>query len=304
MKRSDQDNNKIISAVFAIAAAILYGASFPLSKQILDQEVNPFILAGLFYTVQAILFFSIRTVKPADHANRLQKSDWLWLSGTIIAGGIAAPVLYLLGQKQISAHLASLISPLEIFFTTIIAIMLFKEPHSRSEIISIILITLGASVIGMNIKTGDKSNDTMLGAILVLSAFFAWGIDNNCTAQISKRDTLQIAGFKGLFGGAANLCLGILLGASIPSSNTILIRIGLIGIFCFGISFVLIIFSMRSLGASKTIALFGSNPAVGVALSWLLLGESPSFWYLIGGAVMIIGIYALIFKPVKAVQNT
>jgi len=83
--------------VYAIVAAILFGASTPLAKQLLH-EINPVLLAGLFYFGSGIGISIILLVKqlinPANQSIKFSRTDWKWLLIASLVGGIISPVLF------------------------------------------------------------------------------------------------------------------------------------------------------------------------------------------------------------------
>lgn len=289
-----QQNSPRHGGSLALCSAALYGASFPLSKILLDKEIDGVFIAGIYYISQAAFFFTARLFFRADPSTRIRKQDWKWLSGTIIFGGVLAPACYLLGQKDVDAHVGALLSPTEIIFTTAAAVFLFREKLSGSDAKTIVLIALGAVLVGVTPSGAETSSSGPAGTLLVLASFFLWGLDNNCTTRISGKDPLQIAFYKGLIGGGTNLLLAALTGRKLECGTETIAIISIIGIITFGISFVLLIYSMRTLGASKSSAIFGSNPAFGVIFAWLMLSELPGVWHLAGAAFIGTGLYRLI----------
>ena len=101
---------------YALAAAVLFGASTPAAK-LLGGELPAFLLAGLLYAGSGIglaLWLALRPANPAASASpRLARADLPWLAGAVASGGIAGPVLLMLGLRATSASTASLMLNLE-----------------------------------------------------------------------------------------------------------------------------------------------------------------------------------------------
>lgn len=285
--------------VFGLLAALIYGASFALVKHIQEHHVHDLILAGLIYLSQATVFLIVRTLVPATPEKRIHPADTKWLLGAAVFGGCLAPILYVAGQNFVPAYAAALLAPTEILFTALIAVILFHERLNRIEGAAVLLIILGAAGIGFKLDDRLAPESQLAGAGLVLAAFLMWGIDNNCTTRIARRDPLLIAVFKGFIGGSLSLLAGLLLGGSVPVDATVLGLIAVLGVACFGISYAMLIVSMRLLGASRATALFGTHPAFAVALAWVWLREQPSAWALAGGGVVIVGVYLMLWAGTK-----
>jgi drug/metabolite transporter (DMT)-like permease len=282
---------------FALAAAVLYGASFPLAKAILDEGgVSPFLLAGAFYLSQSLLFGAIRIVRPAAPERRLTRADLPSLAGAILFGGVVAPGLFFHGQVLAQAHVAALLAPTEIVFTSAIAYVMLRERLQPRELVAFAFIVAGGVTLGLGGGNSGPSASSVWGVALVTAAFLMWGFDNNFTTRISHRDPLQISMVKGLFGGAANVGFGLMTKGSFPLDPGSIAAIAGVGMVCYGVSLTLFIYSMREIGASRSTALFGTNPAFGVALAVVLLAESPTAWGLVGGAIVVAGVALLMLR--------
>ena len=121
--------------LFALVAALLFGASTPLAKVLLG-TVDPVLLAGLLYLGSGsglVLWRWLRCWR-SEYASReagLKRSDLPWLTGAIVTGGVIAPVLLMIGLATTPASSASLLLNLESVFTTILAWCVFKEHYNR-----------------------------------------------------------------------------------------------------------------------------------------------------------------------------
>jgi drug/metabolite transporter (DMT)-like permease len=93
----------------AIAAALLFGASTPIVKQLLH-DAPPILLAGLLYLGSGIGLGLLRTVRDRGwRAPSMTAKEWLWLLLAIGFGGVLGPVALLLGLTRTSAASASLL---------------------------------------------------------------------------------------------------------------------------------------------------------------------------------------------------
>lgn len=282
-----------ISYLQAILAAVLFGASAPFSKLLLE-NVQPVPLAGLLYLgsgIGAWLLFGLQSRRqaPQPREARLAKADTPWLLGAILAGGIAAPILLLWGLDQTPASTASLLLNFEIVATTLIAVLAFREAVDRRILLAIGLITLAAVLLSWTPGAWGFS----LGALGVIGACFLWGVDNNLTRQISARNPLVIVGVKGLGAGTFSILLALLIGAGLPDARTGLLALCL-GAVSYGLSIYLFILAMRGLGAARTSTLFGIAPFVGALLSLFLLQETPQALFWLAVPVMLAGAWLML----------
>ncbi len=275
---------------YAIASAALFGASTPLAKILLAQRVDPMLLAGLLYLgsglgLGAILAFRRAANLPAEEAS-LRRSDLPWLSLVILAGGIAGPVLLMLGLARTPASSAALLLNLEGLATMAIAWLVFRENADRRILLGAGAILAGAVVLSWQ---GGPAPINW-GAFFIAGACVAWGIDNNLTRKLSSADPLQIAAAKGAVAGAVNVLLALANGASFPSLAP-LAAAGLIGFLGYGVSLVLFVLALRHLGSARTGAYFSTAPFIGATLALAVFDEPLTARFLVAGVLMATGLY-------------
>src|SRR3954466_10326382 len=103
----------------ALGAALLFGASTPVSKLLLG-TTSPWLLAGLLYLGSGLGLLIVRLATPSARAS-VPGGERLWLAGAIACGGVAAPVLLLYGLTVMPAAGASMLLNAEGLFTALIA---------------------------------------------------------------------------------------------------------------------------------------------------------------------------------------
>jgi drug/metabolite transporter (DMT)-like permease len=278
----------------ALGAAVLFGASAPLSK-ILLQDVEPVVLAGLLYLgsgVSAVIlrFFRLASEKNVSIEADLTSRDLPWLAGAVVAGGILAPIILLIGLQSTPAATASLLLNLESVATVVIASFIFSEAIGKRIWWAMASLTIAGIVLSVDF-TGSWG--LSFGAMAVIGACFLWGLDNNLTRNVSAKDPLSIVAIKGLVAGSFSLVLGLILGNSLPSLGIITLAM-LVGSFSYGVSITLFVLAMRSLGAARTVTLYATAPFVGVALSLILLREQPSSLFYVSLPLMILGVVLML----------
>lgn len=268
----------------SLAAALLFGAGTPLAKSLLG-EASPWLLAALLYIGSGIGLAIVRAMGRAQRV-RLAHGEAKWLAGAILAGGVAGPVLLILGLASLPASSASLLLNAEAVFTALIAWIVFRENVDARIGLGFLCIVTGALAIGWpaSLEWGGWRP-----SLLVLGACLAWGIDNNLTRKVSLSDASWIAMVKGLAAGAANLVLALALGASWPSAPVVL-GAALVGFASYGASLTLFVIALRGLGTARTGAYFSVAPFFGaiVAIAWL--GEPVTMRLAVAGLLMAVGV--------------
>lgn len=272
--------------VMAILGAVLFGASAPLSKVLLG-EVDPVLLAGLLYLGSGtglLMFKAFRRLSGLRGGEPLARKDTPWLAGAVLAGGVAAPIVLMLGLRSTPAATASLLLNFECVATTLLAGFLFQEYIGKRIWLAIGLVTLASAILTFNGTQFGLS----LGALGILLACVLWGLDNNLTRNISSKDPLSIGIVKGLVAGAFSFSLAMLLGAPLPGLPLIVVTM-LIGSLSYGLSIALFIVAMRHIGAARASAWLGTAPFAGVVISFLMFRSFPGVTFLISLPLMILG---------------
>lgn len=279
------EKNKLKAIMFAFLAAVFYAINVPISKVLL-QHVGPTTMAALLYLGAGIGIgmMSLFNKKDREKAESLTKAELPYIVGMIVLD-IAAPIFLMLGISYGSSANASLLGNFEIVATTVIALILFKEAVTKRLWVAIGLITLSSILLSFE---GTDSFHFSYGSLLVIMATVCWGLENNCTRELSSKSTYQIVMLKGLCSGLGALVISLIKKESFPGFGYIAIALAL-GFVAYGLSIFMYVRAQNVLGAAKTSAYYAVNPLIGALLAFVFLSESLSWMYVIALIVMVIG---------------
>ena len=271
--------------MFAFLAAVFYAINVPISKVLL-QYVGPTTMAALLYLGAGIGIgmMSLFNKKDREKAESLTKAELPYIVGMIVLD-IAAPIFLMLGISYGSSANASLLGNFEIVATTVIALILFKEAVTKRLWVAIGLITLSSILLSFE---GTDSFHFSYGSLLVIMATVCWGLENNCTRELSSKSTYQIVMLKGLCSGLGALVIALIKRESFPGIGYIAIALAL-GFVAYGLSIFMYVRAQNVLGAAKTSAYYAVNPLIGALLAFVFLSESLSWMYVIALIVMVFG---------------
>ena len=274
--------------VFALLAALFFGAATPVSKPLLA-HLSAFQLAGLLYLGAAlgVTFLLLRERKFVPPW-RMDRRNRRLLLTSVLFGGMLGPLTMLAGLRRASAASVSLWLNLEMVATALLGHFIFKDYLTRRGWIAAGGIFLAAVVLA----AGEGAAGLQAG-LLVLAACVCWGIDNHATALIDGITPAQSTFWKGLAAGSTNLLIGLSLAPLAASAGEVLGGLG-IGVVSYGLSIVLYIASAQQLGATRSQLIFSSAPFWGVLISVLVLGE-PFTWQLAIAALMLAASIGLLY---------
>lgn len=269
----------------ALLSALLFGAGTPLAKLLLADNVSPILLAGLLYSGSGLGLGLYRLIRRPGRV-RIARNEIAPLVGAVFFGGLAGPVLLMVGLANMPASGASLLLNAEGVFTALLAWFVFKENFDRRIALGMIAIVAGAVV--LSVPSGANLGSPW-PSLAILAACLCWGLDNNLTRKVALNDATWLAAIKGGVAGPVNLILAFALGAQLPGAFNIAAAM-LVGLVAYGISLVLFIVGMRHVGTARAGAYYSVAPFFGALLA-LALGEPLTWPVVVAAILMAIGVW-------------
>ena len=276
------------SALAALGAAVLFGASTPLAKALLH-ELSPLLLAGLLYLGSGVGLLLLRLLRDRGWRRPgLTPPHWIWLALAIACGGILAPVLLMQGLLHTPAATASLLLNLETVLTALIAWLVFRENANVRIVLGFTLIVTGAVLLAL---PGTAQPLAPAGsALLIAGACLGWALDNNFTCRVASSDAVFIAGLKGLVAGVVNTGIALAMGAQLPGLPAVGMAMG-VGLAGYGISLVLFVLALRGVGSARTGAYFSTAPFIGAGIAILAFGDHAAWPFWLAAILMATGVW-------------
>jgi drug/metabolite transporter (DMT)-like permease len=274
--------------MLALLSALLFGASTPVGKLLLE-HLPPFQLAGWLYLGAAAgVAPGLVWNRPGMLSlRRIEKKNLARLMGAVGFGGIAGPVLLLMGLQRASAASVALWLNLELVATAVLGFLIFRD-HLGGRGWCGVCGTLLASAM----LSWQKGEVGVLALGLVAGACLCWGLDNHWTALIDGITPRQSTFWKGLVAGAVNLVIGSILEPGHAGVDTAALAMG-VGAIAYGMSITLYIKAAQYLGATRSQMIFSSAPFFGVGLSMPLLGEWISMTEALAALLLIVSLVFL-----------
>ena len=271
-------------ALFALLAALLFGASTPLVQRA-GAGVGSWMTAALLYAGAALAGVALRASAEAEA--RLQRQHWPRLAQMALCGAVLGPAALAWGLQHTSGVGASLMLTLEAVFTTLLAWLLYREQVGQRVVLALVLLTLGGAVLVLG--SAPAGAQSLTGLLAVMAATVLWGIDNSLSRPLADIDPGAVVLGKAAMGSAGSLVLALLLGqttvAWVPALG--LVAIGAVG---YGLSLRCYLLAQRSFGAARTASVFAAAPFIGALLAFGLGERSISLAMGTGLALMAAGV--------------
>jgi len=288
----------------AIFSVIVWGASFVATKVAL-LDVSPVTVVWLRFGMGVIILGGI--VWYRNQLRIPKKEDWLYF-GLLGFLGIAFHQ-WLQSTGLVTAHAlsTSLIVATTPIFMAVLGLIFLKEKLTWFQVLGIGLSTFGVLLV---ITKGDftsllTGHFGTTGDFLILISALNWA-----TFSILSRRGLQkypaagmmfyVMSFGWLFSSILFISSGNIYQIQSIKTNG-WIAICFLGIFCSGIAYIFWYDALQTLPVSQTGAFLYVEPLVTVIVAGLVLGEKMVISALIGGIVILCGVYMVNRKGLKKV---
>lgn len=285
-----------------IMVTVIFGLWNTFSK-ILLSYLDPLALSALVYTIAGASLFMVWVSPSKDRIlsvlnknslveSSISRKEYGILVITAIFGSFLAPLIYLNGLQQITAVNASLLMNVEIVFVVIIGIFFLRERFVKEDILGFLFIFIGTVFLATNGQINNISQVQVMGTVLIVIAAFLWSIDTSLSKYLSKkRDLLLVSALKCSIGGLTLLIFSLIFGQSFTLPLDKIPYLLFIGIIIAGLSFILVYFSIREIGSTRTGSLFSLSSLFGAIFAFIILKESFSLMQLFFGFLMLVGVY-------------
>ena len=310
IKYNKKDNNnesindlksKYIYFIIIGLPIIFWAFAFPLIKISLT-ELSPVNLTILRIFIVWLTFLAILTLKPFK-ITKLDFKDfpYMFLLGFFGIVGYHLALNY--GEQYISAGAASLIISTIPIFIIILALIFLSEKISFNIITGILFSSLGVIVITLygNINVTIEINYIYSAFAVLLAAFFGAFYTVAGKKLLKKYTPLSLTIYAILIGtiGLIPFINITFFTEIIELSINVWLSVICLAIFPTVISYVLWYVALNIKTASELGTYLYLMPILSTILSFLILNERITIYFILGGFLIIIGLIIVNKKPIK-----
>ena len=294
-RRGPSTRDLVLVHLGLLTVAMLWGGNFAALKHLLD-VLNPVDIV-VIRSVGAGIFYGLFLACTGGLTIPVAGAD---LRRMILIGMLGIPVLSLsmaYGLTQIDAGLASLLVTTNPIFTAIISRFLLGERLTSRKVAGI-LVAFGGFLLVLQFGASGGArleSDQMLGALIVLLGPLAWAFYTVLSKPLLGRyPPKYVASYTTMSGGALFIPFLIF---DAPMRNRMAemgtvdwFAVLYVSLLAITVAYLLWYWGLRVLTPSQTSVYTYLVPVFGVLASWILLGEVPAIFALIGGAVIVFGV--------------
>ncbi|WP_342715067.1 DMT family transporter [Bacillus paramycoides] len=288
----------ILGAICLSLAASIWGGMYVVSKYVLD-FIPPLTLVWLRFIIAFVVLYFILKVAEKKQKKKvtIRKKDWLLFAWIGFIGYFISITCQFIGTKLSDAHTGSLVTSATPAFIVIFAAIILKEKLTARRLLSTIIATIGVIiVIGWDIEIGSY----FIGTIILVGAAITWALLSIYVKIASTRFSSLVITTYAIFFSLffiTPFMLWELQSTSIETGNTyVILGVVYLGVVSTAGAFFLWNKGLELMDASIGSLFFFFQPIVGSLLGWLLLNETLSSNFFIGGILIICSVFITTFE--------
>jgi drug/metabolite transporter (DMT)-like permease len=289
----------LASILMLLVTMVIWGSTFVVTKGI-NEQVPPLALAFVRVTIGALVLLACALVRQARGGSHSRWSALPW--GTIITMALIGVVLYYAvfnySLVYTSASQGALVQSCIPAMTALVAVVWLREHASVLRWTGIALSMVGILIVfsGASAQSGSAS---LLGNVLMFASAVLWGVYTSMAKRVATYDALQVTA--GIIGAGAIMLLPLAVfevaATGMPSVDLRgWLGMAYLGAGASGIAYMLYSASLKHVDASEAGVYTNLIPIVGVIMG-VMLGEPLSLRGIIGGAVVLVGVWMTSRQP-------
>jgi drug/metabolite transporter (DMT)-like permease len=282
-------NKSIIGLLCGLGAASIWGGQYVVSKIVLD-TIPPFTLVTLRLLLAALTLFIVLWIRGFPHLSGQQA---LRVLGVGFVGYGISLGLQFLGTKLSTAANGSLVTSATPAFVLLFAYMILGERITTRRFMALIVASLGVVAV-IDPRSAQLNPDLFAGNIILIGAAITWALYSVLVRRVTQDTDVLLFSTLAFVGG---------LPVSLPAGAWELSTLGVgeislgviggvlfIGIISTALAMVLWNTAFTYVDAGLASLTFFAQPVVGTLLGWLLLRERITPLFLLGGALIGVGL--------------
>lgn len=282
-------SSKSLARTAMLAAVFIWGSTFVITKIALV-DLGPIMLAILRFAIATAIFLPFLV-------SYKKQNPLPWLS-LVIVGFFGVTLFFALqnlGLYYTSAVNAGLILGSIPVFTLLFSALFLGEKLSSTRIVGVICSVSGVSLIVLTGSPAGAGSFPILGNMLLLGSAVAWALYTVKGKSLLRSLPQHVVTAGSVSFGLLFLLLFLPLEARFvsyqPLSAATWLAVGYLGFFASGAAFFLWNHGLKSVSAAEAGTYTNLSPVVAVVTAAILLGEPIGLSHLVGGSMVIIGVY-------------
>ena len=285
---------------FAFALIVVFGGANAVAVRQTVLELDPLWAAAFRFGIAGSILVALAV------ASRQPRPNWPMVKGSAVYGAIGFAASFAcinIGLHDVPGGTGSVLVAMAPLMTLGLAVAQGQERFNVQALLGALVAVAGVAIVFID----QLETAVPLGSlVLVLIGAGCISEAGIIARGMPRNDPFWINAIGMLVAFAILLPVSLLAGDAwiLPSRTTTTVALVYLIVFGSVIAFSLVVYALRRLPASVVAYTTLLFPLVGVTVATVLTGErfSPSF--VVGGAVMVLGVYLGAFRRARAVPNS
>lgn len=273
---------------FALMISVcLWGSSF-IADKIALQSFSPLFLCLIRFMISTAVLLVFR----------LGRKDFRYpdpedMKKIAAAAFLGISVYYAIENTAVnmtSAADASVISAAYPLLTILTGIVFYHFRPARNQIVGILMACIGVLILTVS---SSRENSSLIGNLMMVFNGFLWALYNYLTGRISRNcDNFSVTYLQILIGTVCFIPMLFLESFTIGTITlTSVLAVLYLAVCCSLAALLLYNYGLRNTDPATTAALMNLMPVAGVVLSALILKETITIRHILGGVIIIVGVF-------------
>lgn len=275
--------------ICTILAVICWGASF-IGTKIACNVFSPLFLCLLRFLIAIVILTVYRALKHDTERPKGKDGRMIFLSS--IVGVSLYYATENIAVDMTAASTASLIAGSYPVITALTGIVFFKDRFNTKRIIGILMAVAGVFIL-TNIDYSTQPEHASLGNALLIFDGFLWAFYNYIIPAIDDRYSSMTVTYWQFVYGVIFMIPFAFIGEPIHGEITfsVVLAVLFLSVICSVAAYIMYNYGLKKISAGAAASIMNLMPVAGLVLSALILHEVITVRHMIGGAVILAGVF-------------
>lgn len=288
----------------AIGSNFIFGSSYAVVKYITPAYIHPFALNLVRVGASIALFWLLFLFKQGDQ--KIDKKDIPRFLLCAVTGVVINQLLFIKGLSLTTAIHSSLLSLATPILITIIAAVILKEGFGLLKFAGLAMGIAGAAILIVSKDQSQQGSDMLLGDLLVLTNASSYALYLVLVRPLmSKYSPIQVLRWVFTFGTIGIIPFGLppfLQTHWELFTSSHFVALGYVAIVGTFMAYLLTIYSISTIGPSRTGAFIYTQPIFAAVIATIFAGENFSLMKGLAALLIFSGVYLANFKKEKTTE--
>lgn len=293
--------NKNHGHIALFVANLIFGLNTPITRTIVPQVVDPFVMTFFRMIGAAILFWTISIFTKQE---KVPTKDIVLFFFAAVFAIVLNQTFFIYGLSKTSPIDASLVITLVPIVTMVLSAIFIKEPITFKKAIGVIIGASGAMILILGGSKDTASASSLVGNLIVLSSVFSFAIYLSLFKDLISRYS-PITAMKWMFLFATILTLPVSYKMFIQTDfasfdTSVILRIGYVVVLATFFTYMLIPIGQKTLRPT-TVSMYNYLQPIVASVATVIIGmDKFGVDKIISAVLVFFGVYLVTQSKSKA----